>query len=388
MPSIPPPSSQTLLSPLLSSLPAAAVSPEPPAAILPLLSPILRQRVKLLSGSSQDPWLPLLCYEQSNIDELKQAVRNDRLEPHPVSGEVEVDWDYDVSVRYQRVDEETFQAFAFLQELKLKVKLVWCTGDTEGESDGWKIGEVSALGTESSSDDHDKGYNTIAQAEESFKNESRSAQDAKEATNGVEQDAEDDDDAYWAQYDNSSAQTPAQGASPAPPSGLNGRNGVPAANDDDYYAQYDEVQPAMDNHDPDEAQENGEVETTLGNDEIASKIRRDLDSHPELSSSSLVWDMPSTDNGYQSSQPAYFDDTREIAQPRASSSASSSGEETVAKLEKNAATHGQGEIAIKQHISTSFKSLYRLARAGGIEREEFERLVRTELDVLELMEEE
>jgi hypothetical protein len=38
---------------------------------------------------------------------------------------------------------------------------------------------------------------------------------------------------------------------------------------DAYYAQYATVQPAMDNHDPDEAKANGEVESSLGNDEVA-----------------------------------------------------------------------------------------------------------------------
>lgn len=47
----------------------------------------------------------------------------------------------------------------------------------------------------------------------------------------------------------------------------------------------------------------------------------------------------------------------------------------------------QGEFGVKQHVSRSVKSLYMLARASGIDRQEFERLVRTELDMLGLMEE-
>ena len=42
-------------------------------------------------------------------------------------------------------------------------------------------------------------------------------------------------------------------------------------------------------------------------------------------------------------------------------------------------------MGIKQHISTDIKSLYRLARSAGIDREEFERIVKTELDVIGFM---
>jgi hypothetical protein len=42
-------------------------------------------------------------------------------------------------------------------------------------------------------------------------------------------------------------------------------------------------------------------------------------------------------------------------------------------------------VGIKQHISTDIKSLYRLAKSGGIERAEFERIVKTELDMLAMM---
>ena len=43
------------------------------------------------------------------------------------------------------------------------------------------------------------------------------------------------------------------------------------------------------------------------------------------------------------------------------------------------------EIAIRQHISTSMKSLFRLARGSGIERDEFESLIQTELDTLGML---
>jgi hypothetical protein len=48
--------------------------------------------------------------------------------------------------------------------------------------------------------------------------------------------------------------------------------------------------------------------------------------------------------------------------------------------------HSQAELAIKQHISTDIKSLFRMARASGIDREEFERIIQRELEVLPLLE--
>jgi hypothetical protein len=55
-------------------------------------------------------------------------------------------------------------------------------------------------------------------------------------------------------------------------------------------------------------------------------------------------------------------------------------------LEREAESHSQAEIAIKQHISTDIKSLFRLARSAGIEREEFERIIQRELEVLPMLE--
>ena len=47
----------------------------------------------------------------------------------------------------------------------------------------------------------------------------------------------------------------------------------------------------------------------------------------------------------------------------------------------------RAQFGIKQHISTDIKSLFRLAKSAGMDRGEFERIVRTELEVLGLMEE-
>ncbi|KAK5047390.1 hypothetical protein LTR16_011172, partial [Cryomyces antarcticus] len=73
----------------------------------------------------------------------------------------------------------------------------------------------------------------------------------------------------------------------------------------------------------------------------------------------------------------------EISHPRPSSPSSQG---SVARLELEAASQSQMEIGVKQHISTDIKSLFRLARTAGIDRQEFERIVKTELEVLSLLE--
>jgi hypothetical protein len=417
-PPLPPPTPRHLLPPLIASLPAAALSSLPPAPLLPILSPILRQRVQLLSAATKDPWLPLLCYDPEKANKLSQIVRSDKFELHPVSGEVEVDWDSEVETRYRRVDEETLEAYVALREFELGVKLLWCTGDQEGGGDGWRIGEVSTL------DFTHKGWESIGEAEGRFKETAQSNSHLRDSnnlkpghgTNGNTQptvaaeeeeeeeedyDDDDDDDDYWAQYDNAPARTPAIKRSPAPASMQNCSSSAAPSSEDAYYAQYASVQPTMDNHDPDEASQNGPTESTLNRSTLTyephdSPSPRDHD--PDLStSSSHIWasgllpppgDPPAyTDPEPDSRAPADVDSDTEVLQPRPTSSNSSSSSRTVEKLENSAAARGQSEIGVKQHISTSVKSLFRLARAAGVERGEFERLVRTELDVLGLMEE-
>ncbi|KAF7859720.1 hypothetical protein EAF04_008799 [Stromatinia cepivora] len=373
---------EQLLAPLLASLPAASVSPQPPTALLPLLSPILRQRVQILSSTSDEPWLPLLCYDASNISKLEQAIRNDRLEAHPVSGEVEVDWESEVEIQYRRIDEETLQALVILRDLSLTVQLVWCVGDELGGGDGWRIGEVGAYDPENQG----WGKKDIASAETAFISgtpqlSTQASGTLSNVSNGAKDtEAEDgDDDDYWAQYDNTPSRTPAPKHSPAPQSMQNSSKS--ADDEESYYAQYADVQPAMDNHDPDEAAQNGTVETSLGqDDQITSTLQQNLQNHTP-SHEVKPWDSESSSaimNGGE-----YV----EVVQPRPGSRTSSSGSETVAKLEKRAEAREQNEIGIKQHISTSVKSLYRLAKVAGIERAEFDRLIRTELDCLSLMDE-
>jgi hypothetical protein len=333
-----------------------------------------------------------------------------------------VDWESDVDLRYRRIDEETLEAYVSLREFELSVKLLWCTGDQEGGGDQWRIGEVSGLDSFSTSNSTQQGCESIGEADDRFKeatlNDSKLREsDTHKSGHGMNGNAqptvapeEEDDDAYWAQYDNTPARTPAVKNSPAPGSMQNSSTSRAHNSEDAYYAQYASVQPAMDNHDPDEASQNGPTESTLSRSSLTHEPHdspshyehnhdhdHDHDHDPELSSSSHVWassllplPQPAEPPTYDSAFPPTFplpEPDAEVLQPRPTSSNSSSSSQTVERLENTAAALGHSEMGVKQHISTSVKSLFRLARAAGMERGEFERLVRTELDVLSLIDE-
>lgn len=368
---ISPPDRENLLAPLLPALPAAAASTQPALQVLPLLSPILRQRVQLLSVSSKEPWLRLLCYDTSKSAKLAEIAQGPSLEPHPVSGEVEVDWGYDSETRYRRVDEETLQALVALPEVGLAFQLVYCVNDKEGGGDGWRIGEVT-VAEKPSPFLQFGGASSIAEAERQHK-DSKSKDTLK--VNGASapkstQEDEDDDD-YWARYDATPARTPANNRSPAPNTGAatsqqpsNFQTGA----EDDYFAQYDDVQPAMDNHDPDEEEQVAQLMPPLG-----------AHAHQNVTAAH-VNEQSAIQQGVSNAEIA-------LQHPRPESSASSNGSHTVAKLEETARQQAQSEFGVKQHVSRSIRSLYMLSKASGIDREEFERLVKTELDLLAMMDE-
>ncbi|MCJ1251098.1 hypothetical protein MMC30_008329 [Trapelia coarctata] len=363
---------RNLLPPLLACLLTAFVSPRPPPALLPLLSPILRQRVQLLSATAASPsesWLPLLCWESAQASKLAGIVESSAFEPHPVSGEIEYGDLGDLN--YRRLDEETLQSRVILHELRIIIIYLWCEGDQEGGGSGWRVSELSPAEGISTAEAQE-WCNTISEANERARR--TSATNGEEhgrssLTNGVNthQDEEDDDD-YWAQYDTTPGRTPAIKRSPAPSDNSNAVDHHRTTSDTDYYAQYAQVQPAMDNHDPSEELGNLGPSSLNGDTMIAVASRLGAEASNGVTAPPT---LGGTDNAVG------------IVHTRPSSSSSAS--DTVARLEDSAASQSHAEIAIQQHISSSLKSLYRLARATGIEREEFDRLVKTELDTLGLM---
>jgi hypothetical protein len=420
------PDIEAVIAPVLSALPGAAASTEPATTVLPSLSPILRQRVQLLSSASTEPWIRLLTYDPAKVPQLTKIAQSGSLDPHPVSGEIEVDWDYDVEAKFKRLDQETLQTMVVLKELNLFFRLVYCTGDPDGGGDGWRVGEVGVA--ESSSLASFGGLSNIDEAEKDFKASRETTNSrpvansnlAATSTNGPWSaqapagDDEDDDDDYWARYDATPSRTPAVQRSPAPraptqPSGAGIQRSQSAEAEDAYFAQYDSVQPAMDNHDPDEeaaliehaehteplpplgfakpqptqTQTNGTTTTTTNQSDATNGLT--LAQPVPIKPDSVRSSAPS--NGSQEETSSSW----VLAPPQpgrpGSSASSSNGSQTVARLEGAAQTRQQAEFGVKQHIARSIRSLFLLSRASGIDREEFERMVRMELDVLGMVEE-
>ncbi|KAK8125296.1 uncharacterized protein PG998_001055 [Apiospora kogelbergensis] len=347
------PDLREVVGPVLLSLPPAAIATQVAENILPPLN----------AHPQTESAAPGLAAR------LAEIAKSDRLEAHPVSGEVEVDWDYDAETQYRRLDEETLQALVVLKDMGLSFRLVYCSGDPT--SQGWKVGEVGATDTPSPFASFD-GVSSIAEAnrqfQESHTKKNTSAAQAPRASLQVAVDTiendDDDDDDYWARYDATPARTPGAQRSPAPMSMPGGQNSGPTTDEDDYYAQYDSVQPAMDNHDPDE--EANLQELTPPPSTLPRPIPQRQNGHGEEEIESPSLNSRATDDP-------------NLMHPRPESSASSNA--SVEKLEAAAENFG-----VQQHISRSVKSLYMLGRASGIEREDFERIVKRELELLKLME--
>ncbi|KAI1190626.1 hypothetical protein F5B17DRAFT_49122 [Nemania serpens] len=381
-----PPDAQQAIGPLIPALRAAAVSLQPPESILPLLTPILQQRVHLLSfSSSNDPWIRLLCYDTSKVPKLTEIAQSERLEPHPASGEVEIDWDYDTETRYRRLDEETLQAFVVIKGLELAFRLTYCIAE-DGAS--WKVGEVTVADTPSHFSSFG-GVSTIAEAERQFSESKQPKATAVPTFNPLSNDSqargqedEDDDDDYWARYDATpGAKTPATKRSPAPQS-AQAWNG---SNEDDYYAQYDDIQPAMDNHDPDE-EVHVDVSPPLGLAPAATDATRNEPRDGEVAQNGIRGSWMLAEPPRSSSPRSKSGDDPNLVHPCPRPASSTGSHASIEKLEAAAALQDQNNFGVKQHVSRSIKSLFLLSQASGIDREEFEQMIKTELDMLGLME--
>lgn len=299
---------------------------------------------------------------------------SDAFELHPVSGEI--DFGDVEDVMYRRLDEETLQARIIVPDLGILVVYLWCEGDQEGGGSGWRVSEVRPVegGTDSTTN---TWLPNIGHADEKYKSnmmddallEGEDHSVSQGSNNGfltAERSTEDDDD-YWAQYDNTpgrtpSAKSPAFAPNHTPTLEANGR--ARSTSEADYYARYAQVQPEMDNDDPSEDRQ-AFGESTLKGNAVTSAT------HQPSQQSRLP-------NG-SSSEAIHVG----ISQPSASSPRTRSS--TISKLEETAESQSMTESAVTHHISTSIKSLFRLARSSGIEQAEFDRMIRTELDTLSMM---
>lgn len=383
---VPPPNARELLPPLLACLATANASRQPPPALLPLLSPILRQRVQLLAS---EDWLSLLCWDNQVASRLPEVIGNLHVEPHPASGEIEVE-DPD-EILYRRSDAETLHAKLVLGEYGIVPMYLWCTGGEQGNR--WELSELRGI---QDMDDGTEWFQSMSEAADAGFRRKQSANGVAtqptaslrpEPPAPLQNDEEEDDGSYWAAYDQTPNRTPHK-HSPAPPSNSNVQIG-PTQSELEYFARYaSEVQPAMDPHDPDE-EAAGPGESTLNGNSFGFAQQ---ESSPSRSLSDAANGISSGDGNRRDSpydtKPEHIeslesDQNHNLNHPRPSSSASTN---SVERLEREAENHSQAELAIKQHISTDIKSLFRMARASGIEREEFERIIKRELEVLPFLE--
>jgi hypothetical protein len=337
----------------------------------------------------------LLCRDPEKASKLPEVVENHEFEFHPVTGEMELE---DAQLAgFRRLDEETLQSKFSLEDHGLVVIYLWCMGDDAGGESGWKVAEVSIP-----DDDETQWHPTVgaageahvtAKSEDYFHggNENRSEVSGHgKASEAIVAEEDDDDDAYWRQYD----RTPGPGSSPAPPAAPVQNGHKKQTSEDDYYAQYATVQPALDQDDPEPTTPKAK-ETNEGLDEYG---RPRTDHFSTVMKQHLSVDKPTADHLRRTPPPPpMFADVEvngdtqaaepaTLASPRPSSPRSNSSD-PVRQLEKLVSAQSTNDLAIKQHISTSIKSLYRLSRAAGLEKDEFEELVKTELDVLSMMEE-
>ncbi|KAL9623169.1 MAG: hypothetical protein Q9160_002484 [Pyrenula sp. 1 TL-2023] len=357
---IPPVDPHSLIPQLLACLPTAFVSPRPPPALVSLLSPILQQRLQLLSSdytsTPDDTWLKLLCWDSDKALQLQEIVESTTFEPHPVSGELEIG---DLgSIRFKRYDSETLRCQIPLPEWNLTVISIWCSAEAgRGE---WKVAELEPY--DPSLEKDSSWHSSVTEAANSVtSNGGLHLSSSNGMRASADTSAGEDDSDYWAQYDRTPGRTPAK-TSPAP--GIS--NYAQGPSEQDYYARYGDVQPAMDADDP---SEQADEDSTLNGNTLAGITTRYQNYQNNDFSRVLARDAePQLQNPQPSPPP-------------------SQGSDTVAKLEETAESHSFSEIGIRQHISTSVKSMYRLARSCGIERDEFQRMINRELDVLALMEE-
>ena len=256
----------------------------------------------------------------------------------------------------RRTDRETLKAAVELCDWGLEVVYVWCTNDPDGEDDGWRVLDLHPATAAGADGEDGEWYPTIAEAEEAFALKSgggRTFAAASDTTPAEE--LNDDNDDYWNMYDHASdSETSAAVAAPEEAKGQDG-------SEDDYFSRYAEVVPALDC-----GASSSPASETCRRYSLGTATTAEGTSTPPTTIAAV-------------SPPATT-----LRCPAAATTASTNNPNTTTAAQMDAA---QIEVAVKQHMSMSIKSLYRLAKAAGISRDEFESIVHTELSVLSMMDE-
>ncbi len=347
-------------------------------------------------------------------------VESEAFELHPVSNEIEFQ---DVYVAgYRRLDVETLHARVDVADLGLTVIYLWCVGDSEGGGDGWRVAEVLPLLKGEEETIRPEWKTSIAETGEASRQEDVSRTPAATGaangtsavkTNGVssnpaidgaatDDNDNDDDDDYWAQYDNAPTSTPGPQPSPGPPADAQPPRHGRTMSDAAYYSQYAHVQPDMDNDDP------STDRTTIGESSLNGAtipLTSQLAAAPAPSSQPNETNHPTSPSKSKPSPPTPSQPpttttktttpkhyprprTTTSLSPSPSSPPSSSSSALIDRLEDSANMQSQTELAVRQHVASTMKSLRRLARSTGMGTPEFEALVGREVEMLRFEEEE
>ena len=372
MGAFPIPNLQHLLPPLLACIPTAFASQQPPPSLTSLLSPVLRQRLQLIT-SPHENWLRLLSWDREKGDKLVEVLKEASFEPHPVSGEIEVG---EVEgLRYRRYDEETLRAWVGLLDFGVSTVYLWCAdaGATEyGKGGEWLLTGLEPL--DGGIVDDPTWFASVSKADQHAQEQSQNGMRPGLQQSDRKPSLRVDEDDYWDQYDKSEGRTPAANRSPGP-------NNMPVSSEQDYYARYGEVQPAMDSHDPEEEIDGITGSSSLQGNALSTILgqhSQHLNNTAALTDRSLPLDESLMTEHDHNGVPT-------VDYQPVPSSPSSHGSDTVARLEKTAEQYAASEVAVKQHISTSMKSMYRLAKSSGIDRHEFGNMIRRELQTLSLL---
>jgi len=322
----------------------------------------------------------------------------------------------------QRVDQETLHAAVEIPEIGIVVVYLYVALDDVEPKSGWKVFDVRLLDV----DIHqEEGWKSTVKDAEEFYQISHPQVQGKSKNIGLEtkrlenggsnlipqqggdevigdgaDDDDDDDDDYWGRYDEEDSESV---ASPDEPS-------RPTETDDDYYNRYSNVQPAMDPEDPTLPTTSvpAAVPTTNDNQNSLSNIHSPIPQKP-VSSLPLSIQPPQTsisnDNNNHdipSSSPPSLSPTYTVQSKSTAITQHTTNTNTnapllqagtnrnsihIEKSEQQAEVDEKFETAIRQHVSTSMKSLYRLWKVSGMEKDEFDAVIKTELDVLGIMDE-
>lgn len=372
--SIPEPDPHILLPPFLACLSAADVSPQPSPVLFQLLSGILRQRVRVLyDGSSPGAsWVPLLCWRQDTAEAVSNLLRGHKFDRHPVSGEVE--FPAPPPACFRRRDEETLEASIVLEDLGLQVIYLWCVEGHSVVEGEWRVAELGIFDRDAEA--RHGWHSTMAAADEAF------SSGRQNAPRDEHSDAEDEDeDAYWSRYESTPGRTSTQNRSPAPPTWGPNASRRALTSEEEYYARYGDVRPAMDKDGSSEDHTRTRMpqlhEKPAGEDLGGGQYA----SRPGQEQPGIVGGKNDQHEAVMEGVLGSLRGGRQLDQPRPTSSSSTSAP-VISKLEDGAASLSTSALAVKRHIVDTLRGLGQLASNVGIGMDEFDRVVRTELNLL------